>query len=103
MNMRIKKGDNVKVTAGKDRGKTGKVLSAHPDDGRVVVAGINLAKRRMRPRRQNEKGQTVEVPRPLHHSNLMVICSNCKAAARTAMQIEGASKFRVCKKCGART
>lgn len=69
----IKKGDTVVVTAGKDKGKTGKVMQSFPKLNRVVVEGINVCKRHLRARRRGEKGQTVEFSMPLHASNVMLI------------------------------
>ncbi|MFH1246497.1 MAG: 50S ribosomal protein L24 [Candidatus Liptonbacteria bacterium] len=100
--MRIKKGDTVRIMIGKDRGKSGKVLSVAPDEARLIVDGINLSKKRSRPKKQGEKGETVLVPRPLRASNVMIVCSNCKRAVRIGMKLEGAEKFRYCKHCEAR-
>ena len=68
--MHVKKGDKVVVLAGKDAGKTGEVVKAMPKDNKIVVAGVNKAKRHMRPRRSNEKGQIVEREMPIHASNV---------------------------------
>ncbi len=93
--------------AGKDRGKTGAVISVFPAKGgqaggeRVSMEGINLYKKRVRPKRQGEKGQTVSVPRPLSASNVMLVCNNCKRATRAGFRMEGAAKIRYCKKCKA--
>ena len=99
--MRLKKGDNVKIVSGKDRGKTGTVLRALPDEGKIVIDGLNLFKKRSRPKRQGETGQTVLVPRPLASSKAMLICSSCKQPTRVGMRIDGAKKVRYCKKCKA--
>jgi len=68
--LRIKTGDIVKIIAGKDKGKTGKVIQTFPALNRVVVEGANLSKRHLRPRRSGEKGQTVEFSMPIHASNV---------------------------------
>lgn len=68
--MHIKKGDKVKVLAGKDAGKQGEVVKSMPKDNKVIVAGVNKMKRHMRPRKQGEKGQIVEKEMPLHASNV---------------------------------
>jgi large subunit ribosomal protein L24 len=99
--MRLKKGDNVKILSGKDRGKTGAVLHAMPTEDRVVIDGLNLFKKRSRPKKQGEKGQTVLVPRPLTAAKVALICSSCKEATRVGIRIEGAKKVRYCKKCKA--
>ncbi len=68
--MHVKKGDNVIMIAGKDKGKTGKIIKSLPKLDRVVVEGLNLHKRRLRPRRQGEPGQTIEKAAPIHVSNV---------------------------------
>jgi large subunit ribosomal protein L24 len=104
--MKIKKGDQVKIISGKDRGKAGAVIAVFPDQAKVTVEGINLYKKRIHPSKQGQKGETVMVSRPLAISNTMIICSNCKKASRIGFRIEGSSKngekTRYCKKCGAR-
>jgi large subunit ribosomal protein L24 len=68
--MKIKKGDNVIVLAGKDKGKKGKVLKAMPRENKVVVEGINVSKKHQRARRQNEKGTIIDIAMPIHVSNV---------------------------------
>jgi large subunit ribosomal protein L24 len=68
--LRIKTGDTVKVITGKDKGKTGKVIQTFPALNRVVVEGVNVSKRHLRPRRSGEKGQVVEFSMPIHASNV---------------------------------
>lgn len=100
--MKIKKGDIVLIIAGKDRNKKGKVLEVFPKENRVIVEGINIIKKHVRPRRTGEKGQRVEVPRPLDVSNLKLICPKCKKPARIGYKsvIKGREKkVRICKKC----
>jgi large subunit ribosomal protein L24 len=99
--MKIKKGDNVKVLAGKDRGKTGKVLAVSLDAGRVTVEGVNVYAKRVRPKRQNQKGETVHLPRPLHASNVQLVCGSCKKVTRVRMRQEGETKTRTCTHCQA--
>jgi len=99
--MKLKKGDNIKVLAGKDRGKTGAVLRAMPEDNKIVIDGLNLFKKRSRPKRQGEKGQTVLVPRPIPVAKVALICSSCKQPTRIGFRIDGAKKVRYCKKCKA--
>jgi large subunit ribosomal protein L24 len=97
--MRIRKGDTVKIISGKDRGKTGTVIKVFPKEERILVGGINVYKKRVRPKRQGEKGETVLVPRPLSASKVMLVCKNCKRAARLGFRREGGRKVRYCKKC----
>lgn len=101
VNVNLKKGDQVKILSGKERGKTGKVLTVFPAESRIVVDGLNMFKKRVRPTKQGEKGQTVMVPRPMHVSNAILICPNCKEKTRIGHRTEGGKKVRVCKKCEA--
>lgn len=102
--MHIKKGDKVKVLAGKDRGKVSQVLQVFPEAGRASVEGANLLVKHLRPRRQGEKGQRIEFPSPLHVSNLMLVCPKCGQASRAGhktVEVSGQTKkYRVCRKCG---
>jgi large subunit ribosomal protein L24 len=97
--MNLKKGDQVKILSGKDRGKTGAILHALPDESRIVIDGLNVFKKRSRPRKQGEVGQTVLVPRPMAASKVMLICPSCKAPTRVGHKLDGARKVRYCKKC----
>ena len=101
--LKIRKGDTVKVIAGKDRGKTGKVLRVYPGDNRVLIEDIALRTKHRRARRQGEKGQRVSVPGPIDASNVMVVCDKCGKATRVAHHVDGeaGTKDRVCKQCGA--
>ncbi len=98
---RIKKGDMVKVTTGKEKGKTGKVLRLAPRSGTAIVEGLNLYKKHSRPKRQGEKGELVEVQRPLRMPNLMPVCPSCGKATRVGFRKEGSKSVRACKKCNA--
>lgn len=100
--MKLIKGDTVKIISGKDRGKTGKIITAMPSVGKVIVDGLNLFKKHSRPRKQGEKGQMVSVPRPLGISKVMLVCSSCKQPTRVGGRMEGARKVRYCKKCKAK-
>lgn len=97
--MKIKKGDQVKIVAGKDRGKQGKVLSVLPAKERIVVEGINIVKKHSRPKKEGEKGQRVEKPAPLDISNVMLVCPKCGKETRVGYKMEKDNKYRVCKKC----
>ncbi len=99
--MRIKKGDNVKIIKGKDRGKTGKVIRIDRVSGRVTVEGLNVFKKHARPRKQGEKGEIVSVARPLRAENVALVCPSCHEATRIGMKLEGQTKKRFCRKCGA--
>jgi large subunit ribosomal protein L24 len=97
--VKIIKGDNVKILSGKDRGKTGKVLRVIPKEGKVLIEGLNLVKKHVKPRRQGEKGQRVSVPAPVDASNVMLVCPKCSKPSRTRYKLIGEKKHRVCKKC----
>ena len=101
--MKIKKGDKVKVLAGKDKGKTGKVLQVFPKDARASVEGLNILIKHLRPQKRGEKGQRIEFPGLINISNLMLVCPKCGKDSRVSYKIvEGDGKnkkFRLCKKC----
>ncbi|MCK5044851.1 50S ribosomal protein L24 [Candidatus Parcubacteria bacterium] len=99
--MKIKKNDTVLITAGKDRNRKGKVLDAFPTKAKVLVEGINIRKKHVRPKKSGEKGQVVEAANPISVSNVKLICPKCNKAARTEYKIEGKKKSRICKKCKA--
>jgi large subunit ribosomal protein L24 len=99
--MKIKKNDLVKMLAGKDSGKTGKVLRVYPAEKKVVVDGLNMLKKHNKPRKEGEKGQRVEIPRKIDISNAMIVCPKCGKPSRIAYKTEGEKKVRVCKKCQA--
>ena len=96
---KIKKNDTVKVVCGKDKGKTGKVVKVDSEKGRVLVQGINLVSKAVKPKSQNEKGGIIQVEAAMDISNVQVICKKC-GPSRVGYKIKGSSKTRVCKKCG---
>jgi len=98
--MKIKKNDQVLITSGKDKGKKGKVLEVFTSANKVTIENINLIKKHRRPRRQGEKGQVVQIAKPVHVSNVKLICPKCGEAVRTGYKITETEKFRICKKCG---
>jgi large subunit ribosomal protein L24 len=98
--MKIKKGDRVLIISGKDRGRKGKVLKVFPKERKILVEGINLVKKHQRPRRSGEKGQIIQLPKPIDVSNAKLICSKCGKATRVGHKIVEGKKFRICKKCG---
>ena len=97
--MRIKKGDNVLIIAGKDKGKKAKVLKSFPSKGLILVEGVNIKKTHKRPKRQGEKGQIIEVSFPLDISKAQILCSKCDKPTKIGYKIEGENKVRICKKC----
>ena len=101
MTIRIRKGDEVEVMAGKDRGKRGTVQEVHTDERRLTVAGVNIAKRHTKPNPQrNVKGGIIEQPAPLAVSKVMLVCPHCGKPTRVGHRVEDGDKARVCKRCG---
>ncbi len=98
---KIKKNDQVKIISGKDRGKIGKVMHVFPTEEKIIVEGLNLRKKHMRPRKEGDKGQRIEIPGKLNVSNAMLVCPKCGKDARVGYKIIGEKKFRFCKKCQA--
>ncbi|NSW87498.1 MAG: 50S ribosomal protein L24 [Syntrophobacteraceae bacterium] len=96
----IKKNDTVLVIAGKDKGKSGKVLRVIPKKDRAIVEKLNMAKRHLKPSQQNRQGGILEREAPLHISNLKLICTKCTDPTRVGYRIlEDNRKVRYCKKC----
>jgi len=99
--VRIRKGDEVEVLAGKDRGKRGTVQEVNPDAQRITVAGVNIAKRHTKPNPQrNVKGGIIEQPSPLDVSKVMIVCPHCGKPTRIGHRTDDGEKARVCKRCG---
>ena len=98
--MRIKKGDNVLVVTGKDRGKKGKVLRAFPREARIMVEGVNVRKKHVRAKRAGQKGQIVEMPGVFSVSNVKLLCVKCGKPTRVGYSIADKKKVRICKECG---
>jgi len=97
----IKKDDKVKIIAGKDKGKVGKVLSLNKNKGRIVVEGINIVKRHTRPSAQHRQGGIIESEAPVDWSNVVLMCNKCVQPIRIKMKrLEDGNKMRVCRKCG---
>ena len=99
--MNIKTNDTVIVLSGKDKGKQGKVISADPKGMKVIVEGVNVAKRHQKARRQGEESGIIRKETPIYACKVMLVCPKCGKATRVAHKIEGDKKVRVCKKCGA--
>lgn len=102
--MKIKKGDTVKIISGNDKGKRGKVLSVFPEKGRLVVEGVNVKKKHVRPKKEGQKGELVRMPAPFPVSRAEFVCTNCSQSTRISYKIdEAGQKIRICKKCGKST
>jgi len=100
--MKIKKGDTVQVLSGNDKGKKGEVLQVLPKKDKVVVKGVNVRKKHVKPKKQNEEGGILSIECPIHASKLNVVCPKCNKPTRIGIQIEKDEKVRICKKCGAK-
>lgn len=97
--IKLKKGDQVKIIAGKDSGKEGRILKIDRSKGRVIVEGLNLVKKTMRPKQQDDKGGIAEIEAGLNISNVMIICKKC-GPTRIGTKLDGDTKLRTCRKCG---
>ena len=97
--MKIRKGDTVQILSGNDKGKTGEVLETIPKTSRIIVKGINIRKKHIKPKKQGEEGGIVPVECSIHSSKANVVCPKCGKATRIAMKVEDGKKVRVCKKC----
>lgn len=96
----IKKDDKVKVVAGKDRGKIGKVLKVNRKKNRLVIENINMVKRHAKPTASNKQGGIIEGEAAIQWSNVMLMCSKCMSPTRVKMQrLEDGKKVRACSKC----
>jgi large subunit ribosomal protein L24 len=97
--MKIKIGDTVLITSGKDKGKKGKIRKILPKENRIIIDGINLRKKNVRAKREGEKGQIVEIAAPISASSVKMICTKCKQPTRVGYRIIEKNKYRICKKC----
>ena len=98
--LHVKKGDRVKVIAGKDKGKEGKIVEALPKKGKVVVEGVNKVKRHTKPSQKYPQGGIIQKESPLHVCKVMLVCPACKKATRTGKKEVNGKMVRACKKCG---
>lgn len=98
---KLKKGDEVKVVAGKDKGKTGKVEKVFSKEGSVVVGGVNLYKRHLKARSQKQPSEIITITKPLPVSNVMLVCVKCHLTTRVGFKKTEKEKVRICKKCNA--
>ena len=98
--MKIRKGDRVRVLAGKDKGKEGTVMRAIPEKDKVIVEGVNLAKRHQRPTRVTMQGGIIDKDMPMHVSNVALLCPK-DGPTRVGYKVDGdGTKARICRKCG---
>jgi len=96
---KIRKDDTVEIIAGKDKGKRGAIVRVIREKDRVIVAGINIVKKAVKRRSQQDRGGIVEIEAPIHVSNVMIVCKKC-GPTKIGYKIDGDKKVRVCRKCG---
>ena len=99
--LKIRKGDKVQVLSGKDKGKTGTVSRALPDKDKVIVDGVNVAKKHQKPTQAIQQGGIIDKDMPIHVSNVAIVCDSCSKPTRVGYRFEpDGTKVRVCRKCG---
>ncbi len=96
----IKKGDEVRVMAGKDRGRSGRVVSVQPSAGRVMVEGVARAKKHSRPSKRVQQGGIIDKELFVDISNVQIVCKSCGQPTRVGHRVDLAGKVRICRKCG---
>lgn len=99
--LHVRKNDIVKIMAGREKGKVGRVLKIDREKGRIFVEKVNMVKRHVKPGKANPQGGIVEKEAPLAYSNVLIMCGKCNKPARIAMNVdESGEKHRTCKRCG---
>ena len=99
--MKLKKGDNVKVLSGNDKGKTGEILEIQPKNDKVIVKGVNIRKKSVKARKQGDESGIISVECAIPSAKVNVVCPKCGKVTRIGYKIEDGKKVRICKKCGA--
>ena len=99
--LHIKKDDTVIVVSGDDKGKKGKVVEVSPKEGKVIVEGVNIVSKHVKPRKQGEAGGIVKVEGAMYASKVQLYCAKCGKGVRAKTAIVDGKKTRVCAKCGA--
>ena len=99
--MRVKKGDNVQVLSGNDKGKTGEVLEVIPKEDKIVVKGVNVRKKHVKARKQGDESGIISVECAIPASKVNVVCPKCGKVTKVGYRVDNDKKVRVCKKCGA--
>lgn len=97
--MKIIKGDKVKITVGKDKGKVGKIEKVYRKQNKALILGVNIYKKHIKKSEKVPQGGVVEVPRPIDVSKVMLICPKCGKTTRISYTLEKNQKHRTCKKC----
>ena len=98
----VKTGDTVIVLSGEDKGVKGEVIAVSPEEGKILVKGVNIIHKHVKPRRQGETGGIVDAEGAIYASRVALYCSACNKGVRTKVKVEGDKKIRVCAKCGAK-
>ncbi len=96
---KLKKNDSVKIITGKDKGKSGRILEIDSRKGRIMIEGLNMVKKAVRPKGQNQKGGITDIEASVDISNVMIVCKKC-GPTRMGYRFESDKKIRVCRKCG---
>jgi large subunit ribosomal protein L24 len=97
--IKLKKGDTVKITAGKDHGREGKIEKVMPKEMKVIVPGVNMYKKHVKGTGE-QKGGIYDIPRALSFGKIALICPKCKKITRVGFKLVGKEKVRICRKCG---
>jgi large subunit ribosomal protein L24 len=100
--LRFKKGDEVLITAGKDKGKKAKIEKVFPHDQTAVLPNLNVYKRHVKKRDENNPGGVIPLARPLGFGKIALICPKCGKQTRVGFKEKENEKIRICKKCSAR-
>ena len=95
---KLRRDDTVQIVTGKDKGKTGRVLKIERDTDRIIVQGLNMVKKAVKPKRQNEKGGIIDIEAAMSISNVMIVCRKC-GPTRVGIDTSGGERKRICKKC----
>ena len=98
--MHIKKGDTVVVLSGDDKGAQGEVLAVSPEEGKLLVKGVNIIHKHVKPRKQGDNGGIIDAEGAIYASNVAVYCPTCKKGVRVKHEVVDGKKVRVCAKCG---
>lgn len=96
---KLRKDDTVRIISGREKGKSGKIVKIDLAKGRAIVQGLNMVKKAMRKKSQNDRGGIVEIEAPIRLCNMMIVCKKC-GPTRLGYKIDGDAKKRVCRKCG---
>ncbi len=97
--MKLKKGDEIIITSGKDKGKKGKIEKVFGKSNTVLLPGLNVFKRHMKKRDENNPGGIIDFPRPVKAANVALICPKCGKPTRIGYKVQGDTKSRICRKC----